>query len=59
MNEFKKREMTQEKFNCSICGEESYGWGHNPEPVKDLKNHGPCCDTCNYSEVITARLMFI
>tara|TARA_R110001632_G_scaffold231409_1_gene369925 strand:- start:1909 stop:2181 length:273 start_codon:yes stop_codon:yes gene_type:complete len=46
-------------FKCSICGENSEGWGHNPEPVKDLNDDGPCCDTCNYSEVIVARLMFI
>lgn len=49
----------REKFNCCICGDESQGFGNNPEPVKDLEIDGPCCDTCNYSEVITARLMFI
>lgn len=49
---------TQE-FMCSICGEQSQGWGNNPEPVKDLEKDGPCCDTCNYTEVITARLMFV
>ena len=51
--------MTQEKFKCSICGNQSEGWGHNPDPVKDLEKDGPCCDACNHSVVVVARLMFI
>jgi hypothetical protein len=35
---------------CSICGHD--GWGNNAEPV----NSGICCNKCNWSVVIPARL---
>jgi len=37
---------------CSVCGEEIEGHGNNAEPV----NSGRCCDRCNASHVIPARL---
>ena len=37
---------------CCICGEEYFGYGHNPRPVK---NTGRCCDGCN-NFVIATRL---
>lgn len=46
-------------FNCCLCGEESRGWGkmlqfgNNPSP---LKEEGECCDICNTTKVIPARL---
>ena len=43
----------QEKFTCCICGEESYGYGNNPAPVKE---EGRCCDSCNAKFVIPARI---
>jgi len=49
--------MTEVK-PCIICGDEieerPNGWkyGHNAMPVAD----GQCCDTCNDTEVIPARV---
>jgi hypothetical protein len=40
---------------CSICGDEIGGHGNNAEPV----NAGRCCDSCNGSHVIPARLASI
>jgi hypothetical protein len=37
---------------CSLCGEEIAGHGNNAEPV----SAGRCCDSCNLSAVIPARL---
>lgn len=43
---------------CSICfttiGIDANGWdgGHNAQPV----NNGRCCESCNDTVVITARL---
>ena len=47
------REGKDEKFICCICGEESTGYGNNPEPVK---HEGRCCDACNRKFVIPARI---
>lgn len=38
---------------CCICGEEINGYGNNPYPVKE---DGRCCDKCNATKVIPARL---
>lgn len=43
----------EETFTCCICGEESHGYGNNPEPIK---HEGKCCDSCNAKFVIPARL---
>jgi hypothetical protein len=41
-------------FNCSICKKEiDDEWGNNPYPVTQ---EGECCDKCNDSVVIPARL---
>lgn len=37
---------------CVICGELIVGYGHNAVPVRD----GRCCNSCNDSRVIPARL---
>ena len=37
---------------CVICKRDFAGWGNNAEPVAD----GVCCDECNNSVVISARL---
>jgi hypothetical protein len=37
---------------CSICQITYYGWGHNAQPV----NNGRCCNVCNDTIVIPARL---
>ena len=41
-------------MECSICGEETItDWiGHNAQPV----NNGRCCNTCNMTVVIPARI---
>lgn len=51
-------ENNAELINCSICGNtiqpNGYGWiyGNNAQPV----NNGRCCDRCNWSYVIPARI---
>ena len=46
-------------FKCCLCGKHSEGWGdkkqfgNNPQPLKD---DCECCDECNNSKVIPARL---
>lgn len=42
----------EEKKICSICGKEFTEWGNNDYPI----NNGTCCDDCNASVVIPARL---
>ena len=41
------------KTNCCICGKEIIGFGNNPWPIK---NSGCCCDECNSTVVIQARI---
>ena len=41
------------KFTCCICGKQFEGYGNNPAPVK---SEGECCDNCNFSVVLSARL---
>lgn len=41
------------KKKCCICGKEIKGEGNDPSPVKD---EGVCCDECNDSVVLEARL---
>lgn len=43
-----------EEFKCCICGQTSIGFGNNPAPVK---NNGRCCDVCNLTVVIPARII--
>jgi len=41
-------------FDCCVCGaEECEGYGNNPDPVK---KKGRCCDVCNTTKVIPARI---
>jgi len=42
-----------EKQKCVICRKDFYGFGNNPNPIK---SEGVCCDNCNFSKVIPARL---
>jgi len=48
--------------SCCLCGgpcepwhEEPTGYGHNPDPLGNGEDDR-CCDYCNASKVITARL---
>ncbi len=46
--------MTIETHECSLCGDTFTGYGHNPAP---LAHHDQrCCDVCNDTKVIPARL---
>ena len=38
---------------CCLCEKPFEGFGHSPMP---LSENGYCCDACNYSKVIPARL---
>ena len=38
---------------CVICGEKIEGWGNAPWPIKE---YGSCCDLCNMTYVIPARI---
>ena len=40
---------------CCICGKRFKGYGNNPEPVKPFEE-GVCCDECNETVVMTARI---
>ncbi len=40
-------------MKCVLCGVKILGWGNNPAP---LANKGECCDVCNDTKVIPARL---
>jgi hypothetical protein len=39
-------------YTCALCGRDFAGWGNNPQPLAE----GRCCDVCNLSKVIPARL---
>jgi hypothetical protein len=40
-------------FKCCLCDEQAKGWGNNPQPLMG----GKCCDECNMTKVIPARMM--
>ena len=39
---------------CCLCERCVSGYGHNPAPLAELPK--VCCDTCNTTKVIPARL---
>lgn len=47
----KETDMPKPKL-CAICLRPYEGFGHNPLPIKS----GRCCDTCNATVVIPARI---
>jgi hypothetical protein len=49
---------------CCLCGQPcepwvlgESGWGHNPEPLAGSPNR--CCNTCNDTKVIPARIQIM
>jgi hypothetical protein len=44
--------MSDKTQTCSICGCSYRGFGNNAAPIND----GRCCDDCNASRVIPARI---
>jgi hypothetical protein len=43
---------------CVLCGEPFDGFGNNPEPLIAYEA-GRCCNDCNTTKVIPARLMVL
>lgn len=43
------------KYVCCFCGETFYDYGNNPAPVNNEAG-ARCCDDCNSSVVIPARI---
>ncbi len=43
----------QKPTPCALCSNEFWGYGNNPDP---LAKKGLCCDECNTTKVIPARL---
>ena len=39
-------------YECVLCKDEYMGYGNNAAPVAE----GKCCDNCNFTQVISARL---
>jgi hypothetical protein len=48
-----EKTIIYDEFTCVICEQHSVGYGNNPAPVK---NEGKCCDDCNFTKVLPARL---
>lgn len=48
------KQANEKCYTCCICEKKCVGFGNNPAPVKYF---GKCCDDCNSSVVITARLV--
>ena len=44
---------SKNRQECVICGKEFTGYGNNPWPAA---KYGRCCDDCNFSVVLPARL---
>lgn len=49
--------MSKKVRKCVICGKPlpKGDMGNNPEPIKPMSS-GTCCNECNMSKVIPARL---
>lgn len=44
-------------YICCLCGKEKEGFGNNPYPLcKEDDFESRCCDDCNISLVIPARI---
>ena len=48
-------EMIEKNYkNCVLCKKLYTGWGNNPEPLEHPAYK--CCDVCNETKVIPARI---
>ena len=45
-----------EKFKCCFCGEEVEGYGNDPSPIQTENENDECCDVCNLTKVVPARM---
>ena len=48
----------EKKKVCCICGKEFRGWGNDPWPVNKRRNT-VCCDECNVTKVLEARIKLV
>lgn len=48
----------EEPKECCLCGKEINGFGNSPWPLRS-EGEGRCCDDCNNSLVIPARIEMI
>ena len=50
--------MIPKPFICCLCGKKRGGYGNNPYPLMEDTDKKPnrCCDECNCTKVIPARL---
>lgn len=46
-------EVFDDRKRCVLCGSPIAGYGNNPDP---LAQAGRCCDDCNTTKVIPARI---
>ena len=46
--------QNERQLRCCFCGEPLLGLGNNPEPLASAELG--CCDSCNMTRVIPARL---
>jgi len=53
MNKIMKHNEKIMKYTCCICHKKFTGYGNDPQPVKQT---GRCCDHCNQTVVIPARI---
>lgn len=52
LEEYMAKPVTPNKLPCIFCGRDYTSFGHNAAPVTS----GRCCDECNATKVIPARL---
>ncbi len=45
--------MKKTDNKCVFCGADNGKWGNNAQPL----NEGRCCDNCNMTKVIPARIV--
>jgi hypothetical protein len=46
--------MPGSAYVCCLCGSDEFGYGNNPDPLGKLPKR--CCDICNFTKVIPARM---
>ena len=42
------------EYTCCLCGRTFIGWSNNPAPLGN--DDDECCNECNYTKVIPARM---
>ena len=47
------------KFKCCLCSKEVECYGNNPSPIQTQNEDDKCCDECNFTKVIPARIELV